>query len=203
MLADAGQPGQVWFWAARQAGAPAEIPSGVGVMRLQPTRLRVWVGTPVPFLRRIDGQTTATPNVPRQAPWPLATNKLAALAGLICPLNSFPSRAVRGEPGVFHGDKHDPGDTKSGPPAWWSPFRASILVIGTGRQLPWPLLFLCSAWRRRRIVVPDNFRRTFWATARAGGHHGPPAAVASPPAPGEVGTSLSPGDNYPSPWLLA
>ena len=29
MLAAAGRPGQVWFWAARQAGAPAGIPSGV------------------------------------------------------------------------------------------------------------------------------------------------------------------------------
>lgn len=48
MLAAAGRPGQVWFWAARQAGAPAEIPSGVGVIRLQPTRLRVWVGRPSP-----------------------------------------------------------------------------------------------------------------------------------------------------------
>ena len=142
-------------------------------------------------------------NVPRQAPWPLATNKLAALAGLICPLNSFPSKAVRLEPGVFHGDKHDPGDTKSGPPAWWSPVRACILVIGTGRQLPWPLLSLCSAWRRRRIVVPGTLRRTFRATARAGGHHGPPAAGASPPVPGQFGTSLSPGDNYPLPWFLA
>ena len=29
MLAAAGRPGQVWCWAARQAGAPAWIPSGV------------------------------------------------------------------------------------------------------------------------------------------------------------------------------
>ena len=47
MVAAAGRPGQGWFWAARQAGAPAEIPSGLGVgvgmMRLQPTRLRVWL----------------------------------------------------------------------------------------------------------------------------------------------------------------
>ena len=40
MVADAGRPGQVWFWAARQAIAPAGTPSRVGVMRLQPTRLR-------------------------------------------------------------------------------------------------------------------------------------------------------------------
>ena len=46
MLAAAGRPGHVWFWAARQAIAPAGIPSGVGVMRLQPTRLRVWVCRP-------------------------------------------------------------------------------------------------------------------------------------------------------------
>ncbi|WP_457767938.1 hypothetical protein [Cyanobium sp. ULC084] len=31
MLAAAGRLGQVWFWAARQAIAPAGIPSGVGV----------------------------------------------------------------------------------------------------------------------------------------------------------------------------
>lgn len=40
MVAAAGRPGQVWFWAARQAIAPAGIPSGVGVLGLQPTRLR-------------------------------------------------------------------------------------------------------------------------------------------------------------------
>ena len=153
-------------------------------------------------LQRLCSRISGTA-VPRQAPWPLATNKLAALAGLICPLNSFPSRAVRREPGVFHGDNHDASDTKSGPPARCSLVRASVLVIGTGRQLPWPLLFLCSAWRWRRIVVPGTLRRTFRATARAGGHHGPPAAGASPPAPGELGTNLSPGDNYPLPWLLA
>ncbi|SBO43304.1 protein of unknown function [Cyanobium sp. NIES-981] len=33
MLAAAWRPGQVWIWAARQAGAPAGIPSGVGVQR--------------------------------------------------------------------------------------------------------------------------------------------------------------------------
>ena len=38
MLAAAGRPGQVWFWAARQAGAPAEIPSGVAVPPQSPTR---------------------------------------------------------------------------------------------------------------------------------------------------------------------
>lgn len=31
---------QPWHWAARQAGAPAGIPSGVGPLRLQPSRLR-------------------------------------------------------------------------------------------------------------------------------------------------------------------
>jgi hypothetical protein len=47
MLAAAGGPGQqVWFWAARQAIAPAGIPSGVGVMRLQLTRLGCWVAAP-------------------------------------------------------------------------------------------------------------------------------------------------------------
>ncbi|EAQ76465.1 hypothetical protein WH5701_04320 [Synechococcus sp. WH 5701] len=35
MLAAVGRAGQVWFWAACQAGAPAGIPSGVGVLRLQ------------------------------------------------------------------------------------------------------------------------------------------------------------------------
>ena len=50
MLAAAGRPGQVWFWAARQEGAPAGIPSGVGVLWLQPTRLRVWLCRPSPFL---------------------------------------------------------------------------------------------------------------------------------------------------------
>ena len=43
MLAAAGRPGQVLFWAARQAGAPAGIPSGVAVMRLQGAWLRVWL----------------------------------------------------------------------------------------------------------------------------------------------------------------
>ena len=49
MVAAAGHQGQVWFWAARQAGAPAGIPFGVGVMRLQPTRRRVWVARPSPY----------------------------------------------------------------------------------------------------------------------------------------------------------
>jgi hypothetical protein len=40
MLAASGRPGQISFWAARQAIAPAGTPSGLGVMRLQPTRLR-------------------------------------------------------------------------------------------------------------------------------------------------------------------
>jgi hypothetical protein len=43
MLAAAGLQGQVWLWTARQEGDPAGIPSGVGVLRLQPTRLRVLV----------------------------------------------------------------------------------------------------------------------------------------------------------------
>ena len=43
MRAAAGRPGQVWFWAARQAVAPAGIPSGVIAWRLQPTRLLVWL----------------------------------------------------------------------------------------------------------------------------------------------------------------
>jgi len=105
--------------------------------------------------------------VPRQAPWPLATNKLAALAGLICPLNSFPSRAVRREPGVFHGDNHDASDTKSGPPARCSLVRASVLVIGTGRQSPWPLPLACSPSHRRRIDVAGP------SAERFGRPHGP------------------------------
>jgi hypothetical protein len=44
----AGRLSQVWFWAARQAGAPAGILSGVGVMRLQPARRRVWLCRPSP-----------------------------------------------------------------------------------------------------------------------------------------------------------
>ena len=48
-MVTAGHQGQVWFWAARQAGASAGIPSGVGVMRLQPTRLRVWLCRPSPL----------------------------------------------------------------------------------------------------------------------------------------------------------
>jgi hypothetical protein len=48
MVAAAGRPGQVWFWAARQAIALAGIPCGVGVLRLQPTRLRVLVCRPSP-----------------------------------------------------------------------------------------------------------------------------------------------------------
>ncbi len=40
---------QVWIWAARQEGETAEIPSGVGARRLQPTRLRVLVCRPSPF----------------------------------------------------------------------------------------------------------------------------------------------------------
>ena len=47
MLAGAGQPSQVWVWAARQAIAPAGISSGVGVQRLQPTRLRALVRRPI------------------------------------------------------------------------------------------------------------------------------------------------------------
>lgn len=46
MLAAAGRPGQVWFWAARQAIAPAGIPSGVGAWRLQPTWFQVWLCRP-------------------------------------------------------------------------------------------------------------------------------------------------------------
>lgn len=38
MVAAAGLQSQVWSWAARQAIALAGIPSGVGVMQLQPTR---------------------------------------------------------------------------------------------------------------------------------------------------------------------
>jgi len=49
MVAAAGLQGQVWFWAARQANAPAGIPSGVGVQRLQPAGLRVWLCRPSPF----------------------------------------------------------------------------------------------------------------------------------------------------------
>jgi len=48
MVAAAGRPGQGWFWAARQAGAPAGIPSGVGELRLQPTRLGELVCRPSP-----------------------------------------------------------------------------------------------------------------------------------------------------------
>jgi hypothetical protein len=48
MVGAAGRPGQVWLWAARQAIAPAGIPSGLGVMRLQPTRHRVWGCRPSP-----------------------------------------------------------------------------------------------------------------------------------------------------------
>lgn len=44
-----GRPGQVWVWAARQAIAPAGNPSGVGVQRLQPTRLMVLVCRSSPF----------------------------------------------------------------------------------------------------------------------------------------------------------
>ena len=39
---------QVCLWAARQAGTPAGIPSGVIALRLQPTRLRVWLCRPSP-----------------------------------------------------------------------------------------------------------------------------------------------------------
>jgi len=41
--------GQAWFWAARQEGDPAGIPSGVGAWRLQPTLLRVWLCRPSRF----------------------------------------------------------------------------------------------------------------------------------------------------------
>jgi len=40
MVAAVGLQGQVWFWAARQPIAPAGIPSGAGVWRLQPTWFR-------------------------------------------------------------------------------------------------------------------------------------------------------------------
>lgn len=46
MVAAAGRPGQGWLLAARQAGAPAGLPSVVGELRLQPTRLRVLVCRP-------------------------------------------------------------------------------------------------------------------------------------------------------------
>jgi len=49
MAAAAGRPGQVWFRAPRQAIAPAWIPSVVGVMRLQPAPLRVWMCRPRPL----------------------------------------------------------------------------------------------------------------------------------------------------------
>ncbi len=49
MVAAAGRPGQVWLWGWRQAGAPSGIPSGVGVQRLQPARLRVWLCRPNPL----------------------------------------------------------------------------------------------------------------------------------------------------------
>jgi hypothetical protein len=52
MVAAAGRPGQVWCGAARQAIAPAGISSGVSVLRLQTTRLRVWLCRPS-CLRRL------------------------------------------------------------------------------------------------------------------------------------------------------
>lgn len=62
MLAAAVRPGQVWLWAARQEGDPAGIPAGVGVWRLQPTWLRVWLCRPSPFAqtRAASPPTTAT-----------------------------------------------------------------------------------------------------------------------------------------------
>ena len=49
MVAAAGLQGQVWFWAAWQVGAPSGIPSGVGLMRLQPTRLMLLMCRPSPL----------------------------------------------------------------------------------------------------------------------------------------------------------
>ena len=49
MVAPAEPHGQVCFWAARQAIAPAGIPSGMRVQRMQPTRLRVWLCRPSPL----------------------------------------------------------------------------------------------------------------------------------------------------------
>jgi len=48
MLAAAEPLVQLWLLAARQEGAPAGIPSGVGAWRLQPSRLRVWLCRPSP-----------------------------------------------------------------------------------------------------------------------------------------------------------
>ena len=67
MVAAAERLGQGWFWAARQEGDPAGIPSGVGVWRLQPTRLRVWLCRPSPF-----AQTRATSPPTRAKLVPLA-----------------------------------------------------------------------------------------------------------------------------------
>ena len=52
MVAAAGRPGQVWFWAARRAIAPAGIPSGMGVMRLQPPGSGSWCVAPVSLALR-------------------------------------------------------------------------------------------------------------------------------------------------------
>jgi hypothetical protein len=63
-----GLGGQVWFWAARQASAPAGTPSGVGAGWLQLTRLRVWrSAAPVPLPRQ--GQQASRPPLSDWAHW--------------------------------------------------------------------------------------------------------------------------------------
>ena len=54
MAAAAELQGQVGICAARQAIAPAGIPSGVAVLRLQAARLRGLCAAPVPLIRTTD-----------------------------------------------------------------------------------------------------------------------------------------------------
>jgi hypothetical protein len=52
MVAAGGRLGQVGLWTARQEDALAGIPSSAGVLRLQPTRLRVRLCRPSPVVNK-------------------------------------------------------------------------------------------------------------------------------------------------------
>jgi hypothetical protein len=67
----------VWFWAARQASAPAGMPSGVGAGWLQLTRLRVWQCRPSPFAQT--GTASIPPTAVRLGPLESAMQEILFL----------------------------------------------------------------------------------------------------------------------------
>ena len=94
MVAVAGRSDQVGFWAARQAGAPAGIPSGVSAQRLQPTRLRVWLCRPSPL--HLQNQWAGHGNT-----WASSSGGTdKSIRSNPCPL-ALPSRPPRRSPSVM------------------------------------------------------------------------------------------------------